>query len=107
MNEPASGMKNKFTPFQIYFTCSDFIEMRATLQLSHYVLFQDISPEIFNFLKATFLEEEFFLDHFWLCFKYVFKIVHIPVLTGTHFKKIKIWWQNVYHPDITALVDRA
>ena len=39
-------------------------------------------------------------------FKYNFKIVHIPILTHTLLKS-NIWWQNVYRPDITALVDWA
>ena len=65
-----------------------------------------------TFWKKSIFLEKFKLEiTFGLCLyhslpiKYGFKIVHIPVLTRVHLQKIIIWWQNVYHPDITALID--
>ena len=57
------------------------------------VLFRDVSPEkIFNVLKAVNIlgrKKKITFDSVGvlLTFKYVFKIVHMPVLTCTHLKK--------------------
>ena len=47
------GCDQHLTIEHILLTCSDFIEMREShfTALSLRMLFQDISPEIFNFLK--------------------------------------------------------
>ena len=40
-------------------------------------------------------------------FEYGFKIVLYTSFNTYTLLKSDIWWQNVYHPDITALVDWA
>ena len=91
------GCDEHLTIEHVLLTCSDLTEIRE----SHFtaqslrVSFQEISAEkIFNFLRKINLFLIFKLQIILLMFvpcspfKHGFKIVHIPVLTHIHFKKI-------------------
>ena len=86
------GCDKRLTTEHILLTCSDFTEIRE----SHFtakslrVLFQDISPEIFNFLKEiNFLEKNnlrsFLVMFVFSPFKHGFKTVYRPILRHTHY----------------------
>ena len=92
------GCDELLTYEHILLTCSDFIEIREShfTAQSQRVLFQEILPEkiflLFEinqyFWKNLNLRSLLVMFVSYFPFKYGFKIVHIPVLTRIHFKKV-------------------